>query len=344
MKFSLTNPVDMHIHLRESGILKSVLPFTSKHFSTALVMPNLKSPVLTCTQALNYKKEILDNSNNFEPIMSLYISDSLSKEELNIAKENDIKILKLYPKGATTNSSSGVSEVLNKKLLSLLDFAQNHDFILSVHGESNGFSLDREFEFLEIFKELALNFPKLKIIIEHISDHRCIEYIHKYSNLFGTITPHHMILTLDDLLGGSINIFNFCKPIVKTPKDRDAILECALSGDKKFSFGSDSAPHTIEAKRLNGAAGIFNAPILLELLVEIFDKYQKLDNLQDFISNNAINIYNLKLKHKKRINFIKEKHIIPDYIFSNEGDIAVFLAGKELIYKIESVDEIDEDN
>lgn len=329
----------MHIHLRDGDILQAVLPFTSKYFSTALAMPNLNPPLLTCKQVLEYKQEILKHSRNFDPTMSLYISDDLNSNELQEAIKNNIKILKLYPKGATTNSSSGVSDILNKKLLELLEYAQNHNFILSVHGETNGFSMNREFEFLEIFKELALSFPKLKIIIEHISDHRSIELIHKYANLFGTITPHHMLLTIDDILGGNINIFNFCKPIVKTPKDRDAILKIALSADKKFSFGSDSAPHTLEAKRFKGAAGIFNAPIILELLVSIFDKHHSLNNLQDFISSNAVKIYDLDIKNHKKINFKKQKHIVQNSINSNQGEIAVFLSGHELDYKIESIDE-----
>ncbi len=336
----LQNPIDMHIHLRQDSMLESVLPYTSKHFSAALAMPNLNPPLMDCNSVLNYKNDILNiegDSGYFVPIMSLYISDNLSIEELHKASKNGIKILKLYPKGSTTNSSNGVSEVLSKHLLSLLDEAQKLSMILSIHGESSGFSMQREKEFLEVFEELATSFPKLKIIIEHLSDRHSIESIHKYKNLFGTITLHHMLLTLDDILGGKLNPFVFCKPIVKTPADRDAILETALSGDCKISFGSDSAPHTIKAK-YDGAAGIFSSPILLEALCSIFAKYDKLDNLQNFISLNAQEIYDMQFPFTKKITLSRESFIFGDKIPTHDGEMKVFMGEHNLDYKVCKID------
>lgn len=337
---TLQNPFDMHIHLREGEILKSVLAFSAKYFSGVLAMPNLKIPLTDTNKVLNYKKEIQSlanslNCDDFTPIMSMYINESLTKDELIKAKKAGIKILKLYPKGATTGSENGVEEILDQKTLEIFEIAENFDFILSIHGETNGFSLDREFEFGEIFKQIAINFPKLKIIMEHLSDRRSIDLLHKYNNLFATITLHHITMSLDDVLGKGLNPHHFCKPILKTPKDRNALLELALSGDEKVSFGSDSAPHLQSNKlKQNGAAGIFSAPILLPKLCEIFEKYNKLDNLQKFISDNAMKIYDLKNIPNKKITLIKETSRIQDSIKIDNDCIIPFLANEELSWKI----------
>lgn len=337
---TLQNPLDMHIHLREDDILKNVLPFSAKYFSGVLAMPNLKIPLIDTNKVLQYKKEILDatkesNCDNFIPIMSMYLNENLTKDELLNAKKAGIKILKLYPKGATTGSENGLQEILSQKILEIFEIAEDLDFILSIHGESNGFSLDREFEFGEIFKQIAINFPKLKIIMEHLSDRRSIDLLHKYDNIFATITLHHITMTLDDVLGKGLNPHYFCKPILKTPKDRDALLELALSGNEKVSFGSDSAPH-LESNKLkqNGAAGIFSAPVLLPKLCEIFEKYNKLENLQKFISNNAIKIYDLKNIPNKKITLIKEKSKIKDSIKIENDFIIPFLANEEISWRI----------
>ncbi len=337
---TLQDPIDMHIHLREGEILKNILPFSAKYFSACLAMPNLKIPLTDTNKALDYKKEIQHNAqelncDRFSPIMSIYLNESITKDELLKAKKADIRILKLYPKGATTGSENGLQEILNQKTLEIFEIAESLDFILSIHGESNGFSLDREFEFGEIFKQIAINFPKLKIIIEHLSDRRSIDLLHQYENIFATITLHHMIMSLDDVIGKGLNPHHFCKPILKTPKDRDAILELALSGDEKVSFGSDSAPHLQSNKlKQNGAAGIFSAPVLLPKLCEIFEKYNKLENLQKFISDNAINIYKLKNIPNKKITLIKEKYKVQDSIRIDNDFIVPFLANEELIWRI----------
>lgn len=337
---TIQNPLDMHIHLREGDILKSVLWFSAKYFSGVLAMPNLKIPLTDTNKVLKYQDEIKDAAkelgcDDFTPIMSIYLTESLTKDELIKAKKCGIKILKLYPKGATTGSESGIKEILSQKTIEIFEDAQDLDFILSIHGESNGFSLDREYEFGKVFEEIATNFPKLKIIMEHLSDRRSIELLHKYNNIFATITLHHITMSLDDVLGGGLNPHHFCKPILKTPKDRDALLELALSGYEKISFGSDSAPHLESSKlKQNGAAGIFSAPILLPRLCEIFEKHNRLENLQKFISNNAIQIYNLKNIPNKTITLTKEKFKVQDSIKTNDGLVIPFLASSELGWRI----------
>ncbi|RAX54493.1 dihydroorotase [Helicobacter sp. 16-1353] len=295
----LKNPLDMHIHLREGEVLEAVLPFSARYFSSALAMPNLKTPLLNTNLVMSYKAQIegvlkTQNLDSFKPTLSLYVSENLDKNELLEAQKNGIRILKLYPKGATTGSESGVSEILNQKIMDIFEMAEEMGFILSIHGESNGFCMEREFEFGAVFAELARTFPRMKIIMEHLSDRRSIPLLERCPNLFATLTLHHISMSLDDVLGAGLNPHFFCKPMLKTPQDRDALLELALNAHPKVSFGSDSAPHLESAKLAqNGSAGIFSAPILIPRLCEIFEANGKLENLQKFISDNAIKIYDL---------------------------------------------------
>lgn len=293
---TIKSPYDMHLHLRDNALLQSVIPYTAQYFSGALVMPNLNPPITSVELALEYKSRILACANSdFNPLMSIYLTQHLNRQELLKAKEAGVMFLKLYPKGATTNSENGISEILTKEVLEILEIAQDLGLLLSIHGESNGFSLEREVEFHSVFVELAQTFPNLKIIFEHLSDHRSIALIEKYNNIFATLTLHHISLTLDDVIGGGLNPHCFCKPILKTPKDRDALLEIALKAHRKFSFGSDSAPHLQHTKESSkGAAGIFSAPLLLPALAEIFEAHNCLENLEKFVSKNAQNIYGLK--------------------------------------------------
>lgn len=339
---TLKNPLDMHIHLREDEILECVLGFSARYFSAILAMPNLKNPLFDTQKTLDYKAKILEcakkqNISDFLPIMSIYLSESLDKNELLKAKKAGIKILKLYPKGATTGSQSGVEEILNKKILDIFESAQDLGFILSIHGESNGFCMDREYEFGEVFTQIAKSFPKLKIIMEHLSDRRSIDLLNKYDNLFATLTLHHITMSLDDVLGVGLNPHHFCKPILKTKKDRDALLDLALNANPKISFGSDSAPH-LESNKLkeNAAAGIFSAPILLPRLCEVFEANNKLENLQKFISDNAIRIYDLENIAQKNITLIKEKFKVQDSIKTNGGRIIPLFSEKEIGWKIQN--------
>ena len=322
-KISLQSPYDMHLHLRDGEMLQNVAKYTAKYFSGALVMPNLTPPVENVELALAYKERILKacGDSSFMPFVSLYLTEHLGKEGLQSAKEAGIKFIKLYPKGATTGSESGVSAVLDRQVLEILEVAEKLGFILSIHGESKGFSMEREVEFHPVFAELARTFPRLKIIFEHLSDARSIALVEKYSNLFATLTLHHISLCLDDVLGGGLNPHYFCKPILKTQKDRDALLEVALNAHCKFSFGSDSAPHLRENKECaKGAAGIFSAPILLPALAELFSKYNKLENLESFVSRNAQNIYGLP-KDSKIVTLVQKQMQIPQEI---DGIVPLF--------------------
>lgn len=330
---NLQSPYDMHLHLRGGEMLQSVAKYTAKYFSGALVMPNLNPPVDSVELALGYKERIQNacGDSDFMPLMSLYLTEHLDRNVLQKAKEVGIRFVKLYPKGATTGSESGVSSILDDKILQILEIAQEFGLILSIHGESNGFSLDREVEFHLVFKELAESFPHLKIIFEHLSDHRSIALVEKYDNLFATLTLHHIALSLDDVIGEGLNPHCFCKPILKTPKDRDALLQTALSAHPKFSFGSDSAPHLKTSKEnAKGAAGIFSAPIVLPGLAELFEEYNGLENLQSFVSENAQRIYGLP-KTSKSVKLIKRSLQIPQEM---DGVVPLF-AGRTLSWDYE---------
>jgi dihydroorotase len=318
----LISPIDMHLHIREGEMLKKVLPWSEKYFSAAVIMPNLIPPVDNKDRLINYKNEILENSNNFKPLMNLFMREYSEDELLDLAEE--IFAIKLYPAGITTNSESGVKSI--EKIYPVLEAMQELGIVLSVHGETDGFVLDREREFKSIYIKLAKDFPKLKIIMEHVSTKDLLELLDEYENLYATITLHHLLLTLDDVIGGRLNPHLFCKPILKTPSDREAIQKIVKSAHKKVMFGSDSAPHPIKEK-LKGAAGIFSAPVILPALAEFFE--DDIDTFQKFISTNAIENFNLQVPYKE-IELEKREWVAPYLV----GDVKPMWAGKRFKYCI----------
>ncbi|WP_104747610.1 dihydroorotase [Helicobacter cetorum] len=336
MHLTLNDPIDAHLHVREGEILKAVLNYSSEPFSSAVIMPNLTKPLIDTQITLDYEKEILENCQNFKPLMSLYFNDDLSLSELQNAKDQGIRLLKLYPKGMTTNAQSGTSNLLSEKTLEILENAQKLDFILCIHAEQEGFCMDREFLCHSTIETFATTFPKLKIILEHLSDRRSIDLLEKHKNLYATLTLHHLSMTLDDLLGQALNPHCFCKPLIKTKEDQNALLALSLKAHKKVSFGSDSAPHLVSKKHSNKApAGIFSAPILLPALCELFERHNALDNLQAFVSDNAKFIYGLKNLPKKQVLLTKEPFKVPTH--TNDKQISILRGGETLSWKIQSI-------
>ncbi|WP_394995285.1 dihydroorotase [uncultured Helicobacter sp.] len=333
----LLNPLDMHLHLRQGAMLESVLPSSARSFALGVVMPNLNPPITTTALAVAYRDEIMRLSEDFTPFMTLYLHENLSLEELKEASAQGIRILKLYPKGATTGSENGVREVVSEKILEILSLAQDLGFMLSIHGESNGYCMEREFEFLAVYEFLARSFPRLKIIIEHMSDRRSLESLEKYENLYATLTLHHILLSLDDVLGGLMQPDLFCKPMLKTPSDRDALLLCALSAHPKVSFGSDSAPH-LRSKKYSAHApgGIFSAPVALSVLASVFAHYDKLENLQSFVSDNARKNYALDSVLRDKCKVVKltpQAWEIPQSIACENDAISVLFGGKRCAFR-----------
>lgn len=331
---TLTMPLDMHLHLRDGEMLKIVAPLTSYSFSGALVMPNLVPPVTTLEAVKGYRHRIKEamESDDFEPYMTLFYQN-YSRDFLESVRD-EITAIKIYPSGATTNSEGGVISFDIEPMRETLEAMSDLEIVLCVHGETNGFVMDREAEFMSVYEKLALNFPKLKIIMEHITTREAVEMLDKYENLYATITVHHLMITLDDVAGGMLRPHLFCKPIAKRPEDREALLKIALEAHPKVMFGSDSAPHPKHAKESCGCgAGVFTAPIALQLLCEIFDEHDKLDNLQAFVSDNAQRIYGLCAEFKEVV-LSKRDFVVPEMY----GSVVPMRAGETLKWSIERVD------
>ncbi|ADN08698.1 dihydroorotase [Sulfurimonas autotrophica] len=331
---TLLMPLDMHLHLRDGVMLENVAPLTAYTYSGAIVMPNLVPPVETREDLLAYRDRIMAAVPNdyFEPYMTLFYKNYDKAFLESIVDE--ITAIKLYPAGITTNSEEGVSSFDIEEMRTTLETMSNLGIPLCVHGETDGFVMDREAEFMSIYELLAQNFPDLKIIMEHITTKEAVAMLDKYPNLYATITVHHLLLTLDDVIGGLMRPHLFCKPIAKRPEDLDALLSVALEAHPKVMFGSDSAPHPQHKKESCGcAAGIFTAPISLQLLVEIFEQFDKLDNLQAFVSDNAQNIYGICPEFKE-VTLEKRPFLVPE----NYAGVVPMYAGEVIGWAIESVD------
>ena len=331
---TLLMPLDMHLHLRDGAMLKNVAPLSAYSFSGAVIMPNLVPPVSNKEEVIAYKERVMAAVPNdyFEPYMTLFYKN-YDKAFLE-AIVDEITAIKLYPAGITTNSEGGVSSFNIDEMRTTLQAMSDLDIPLCVHGETDGFVMDREAEFMSVYELLASNFPKLKIIMEHITTKEAVDMLDKFENLYATITIHHLILTLDDVIGGMMQPHHFCKPIAKRPEDLDALLSVALEAHPKVMFGSDSAPHPQHAKESCGcAAGVFTAPIALQLLCEVFDQFGKLDNLQEFVSDNAQRIYGICPEFKE-ITLEERPFVVP----SNYGGVVPMYAGETLSWAIESVD------
>jgi len=334
---TLTSPLDMHLHLRDGDMLNLVAPYSMLPFAGAIIMPNI-TPLVDSEMAIDtYKARILDACEDacFEPYMTLFMKpydvDFLTKIK------NKIKAVKLYPAGVTTNSENGVKSL--EAMYPTLEIMQELGIILSIHGETHGDVFEREAEFIEVYKMLAKQFPHLKIIYEHISDARGIRLVDEFENIYATVSLHHMMLTRDDLMGEKFNPHLFCKPVVKTQKDALELKKYALNAHPKVCFGSDSAPHPRLAKESGSApAGIFTAPIILPALAQLFEREGKLENLQKFVSDNAVNIYGLKNVPNKQITLSKTPFEVPNLIKSSETEVVPMWAGKTLEWSVAGIE------
>ena len=332
MTITLNTPLDMHLHLRDEAMLKTVAPLSSKSFAGAVIMPNLVPPVDTKEALLAYKERINSaiGKDTFALFMTLFFKPTYTKAFLESIKD-DLTAIKLYPAGITTNSEGGMSGFDVDELRPTLDAMAELNIPLCVHGETNGFVMDREAEFISIYEMLASNFPKLKIIMEHITTKASVEALDKFENLYATITLQHLMITLDDVAGGMLQPHLFCKPIAKRPEDKEALRKVALEGHPKVMFGSDSAPHPQHAKEACGcAAGVFTSPIALQVLTELFMEHSSLENLQAFISGNAQKIYTNITVPEKSITLEKKPFVVPAIY----GTVVPMYAGETLAYSI----------
>jgi len=316
-------------------MLENIAKSSAGTFSGAIIMPNRVPPVSSKEEVVAYKQRIMDaiGDEKFTPYMTLFFKPSYNKAFLESVKD-EITAIKLYPAGITTHSEGGVSGFDVEELRPALEAMSELDIPLCVHGETNGFVMDREAEFVSIYERLATAFPKLKIIMEHITTKESVEALDKFENLHATITLHHLIITLDDVAGGMLKPHLFCKPIAKRPEDRSALLKVALQAHPKVMFGSDSAPHPKHAKESCGcAAGVFTAPIALQVLAELFENENApLENLQAFISGNAQKIYGVTPLNKT-VTLEKKEFTVP----SDYNGVVPMYADETLAYSIRDV-------
>lgn len=324
----------MHVHLRDGAMLELTVPSTANTFAGALVMPNLPVPITTAPMVASYRERILSRckDSEFTPYMTLFFRNNYTRDFLESVK-GDILALKLYPKGSTTLSDMGATLPLEQSSLEVVGHLEALEIPLCVHGETSGFVMDRESEFASVYEELASSFPKLKIIMEHITTQALAELLDKKNNLYATVTLHHLTITLDDVVGGALNPHNFCKPVAKTPKDRDALRELAFRAHPKVMFGSDSAPHPKDAKEgCCGAAGIFHAPFALQALAELFESSGNIENLQKFVSDNAQSIYGITPPDKTVV-LEKKEFIVPKHY----AQVTPFKHGDKLTWSVREV-------
>ena len=338
---TITKPDDFHLHLRDGEALASIVNHTAAQFARAIVMPNLNPPVTTTDMAREYRDRILanvDEQTNFEPLMTLYLTDNTIAEEIETAANSKlIKALKYYPAGATTNSDQGVTDF--KKTYTALEAMMEHSIPLLVHGEVTDSEVDvfdREAVFIDkVLTPLVKDFPELKIVFEHITTKAGVDFVLSASDkIAATITPQHILLNRNDLFKGGLRPHNYCLPILKAEADRKAVEEAAISGNSKFFLGTDSAPHERKNKETGcGCAGIFSAHIGIELYAEAFDTLGQLDKLEAFASFYGADFYGLS-RNEEKVTLIKEDLLIPETIAFGDSVLVPFRAGETCSWQL----------
>lgn len=328
MELTLDTPLDLHLHLREQEMLTRVAPFSAAQFAGGVVMPNLVQPVDNLERLRHYRQQILAACGDepFTPLMALFFRD-YSREELLAAKDEIIG-LKLYPAGITTQSEGGVRDF--DRIGDTVALLEELDIPLLVHGETGGFVMDREEEFLAVYQWLAETFPRLRIVMEHITTAAAVEFLQRHDNVAATVTLHHLMITLDDVAGGLLQPDLFCKPIAKTPRDREALRQAVFSGQPRLFFGSDSAPHPRHKKECCGcAAGVFSAPVALPMLAQLFAENDCLERLQGFVADKGRQFYRITPR-AKQVRLERR----PWQVAERYGDLRPFLAGQTLGWQV----------
>ncbi len=298
---TLTRPDDWHLHVRDGAAMRAVVPHSARQFARAIIMPNLRPPLTTTEQALAYRSRILDAVPagwTFEPLMTLYLTNNTSPDEIVRASESDhVVACKLYPAGATTNADAGVTAIA--KIYPVLEAMQRQGLPLLIHGEVTDPAVDvfdREAVFIEqVLTPLAWDFPELKIVLEHITTQDAMDYVRDApATVAATITAHHLLYNRTAIFQGGIRPHYYCLPILKRERHRQALLQAATSGNPKFFLGTDSAPHPRSGKETAcGCAGCYTAHAALELYAEAFAAAGALDRLEAFASFHGADFYGL---------------------------------------------------
>jgi len=340
-QLTLTRPDDWHLHLREGALMASVLPDTARQFARAIVMPNLKPPVTTTEQAKIYRESILaalPSGAKFEPLMTLYLTDNTSAEEIKRAKQSGfVHAVKLYPAGATTNSDAGVTDI--RKCYPALEEMQRCGMPLLVHGEVTDKAVDvfdREAVFIErVMIPLLKDMPQLRAVFEHITTKDAVEFVtHAPDHIAATITVHHLLYNRNAMLVGGIRPHYYCLPVLKRETHREALGKAATSGNPKFFLGTDSAPHAQHTKETAcGCAGCYTAHAALEMYAEAFEQLNALDKLEGFASFYGADYYRLP-RNADKITLRKEEWQVPASLAFGEHRLVPLRAGETMKWKL----------
>jgi dihydroorotase len=337
---TITRPDDWHLHLRDGSALQAVLPYTARQFARAIVMPNLRPPVTTAAAAVAYRERILaalPEGSDFEPLMTLYLTDLLPPDEIRRAKEAGVVAVKLYPAGATTNSDAGVTDI--RKTYATLEALQREGLLLLVHGEVTEGEIDvfdREAVFIDrVMAPLRRDFPELKVVFEHITTQEAADYVASSDRFTAaTITAHHLLYNRNALFTGGLRPHYYCLPVLKRELHRQALLKAATGGSSKFFLGTDSAPHAAQLKENSVCgAGCFTAPSALELYLEAFDAMQALDKFEGFASFHGPDFYGLP-RNTGTVTLQRAPLHLPETLPLGDAVIKPLRAGETLAWKL----------
>jgi dihydroorotase len=340
-QLTITRPDDWHLHLRDGETLKAVLPDTARQFARAIVMPNLRPPVTSAEAARDYYariKQALPAGLDFEPLMTLYLTDNMAAQEITRAHQDGVvKAVKLYPAGATTNSDSGVTSLA--KCAAVLAEMEKLGLPLLIHGEVTDAEIDvfdREKVFIERhLQPLLKDFPGLKVVFEHITTQDAAEFVAQGpANLAATITAHHLLMNRNAMFTGGIRPHHYCLPVLKRETHRQALVKAAISGSAKFFLGTDSAPHPKSAKEAScGCAGMYTAHAAIELYAEAFEAAGALDKLEGFASFYGPDFYQLP-RNTDKVTLSKQSWLVPETIPFADDVLVPLRAGQIIAWKL----------
>jgi dihydroorotase len=327
--------------VRDGAHLASVVPFTARQFARAVIMPNLKPPVTTVAMAQAYRERILGalpSSTAFEPLMTLYLTDTTSPQEIRAAKASGFIVgAKLYPAGATTHSDAGVTAI--EKIYPALEAMEECGLALQVHGEvtdSDVDVFDRECVFIDrILAHVVDRFARLRIVFEHVTTREAVQFVTSaHAAVAATLTPQHLLLNRNAIFQGGIRPHHYCLPVLKRERDRRALIEAATGDDARFFLGTDSAPHARHTKEAAcGCAGIFSAHAAIELYAEVFEQAGRLPRLQAFASERGADFYGLP-RNTERITLRREPWTVPMVYRFDRDELTPFRAGETLAWRL----------
>ncbi|WP_299199096.1 dihydroorotase [uncultured Amphritea sp.] len=340
---TIRTPDDWHLHFRDGDMLTETVAATARCFQRAIVMPNLAPPVVNAEMAMAYKTRILDArpaGSSFEPLMTLYLTNATTGQDIIDAKASGVVAAKLYPAGATTNSAAAVTDL--EAMYPVFEVMAEQGMLLLVHGEVTDHHIDifdREKEFIDQkMSKIVERFPHLKIVFEHITTADAAHFVQAASdNVAATITPQHLLLNRNDLLVGGVRPHNFCLPVLKRNTHQAVLRQMVQAGSPKFFLGTDSAPHAKEAKEnACGCAGCYSAWSAIELYAHVFEELGALDKLEGFASNFGADFYGLP-RNEGSITLVREEWTLPAEITLPDGrPIVPFFAGEKVSWKLQA--------